>query len=69
MRIGTTVLPAGKAWSTDSGNTGELKLRVRDNKHTDNSGNYTVMIVVVPDELVKAGCQKVDVQGATTPCF
>jgi hypothetical protein len=69
MRIGTTVQPGGKAWFAKVANGGELKLRVRDNKHTDNTGSYQVTIVVIPVDLLLSDCQKLDALGVATPCL
>lgn len=67
MRIGTTVSAAGKAWMADS-QSGELKLRVRDGKYSDNSGAFGVLMIVLPRILLAADCAKLDAQGSETPC-
>lgn len=69
MRIGTSVFPAGKAWIADHpGASGELKFRVRDTKYTDNSGAFTVTVIVVHQETLKTDCQIIDPQGTLAPC-
>jgi hypothetical protein len=70
MRVGTTVSPAGKTWMSGFNNaSGEVKLRVRDNNHTDNRGTYDVILIVIPEDVLKSSeCQKQDTQGAYSDC-
>lgn len=68
MRIGSTVSAAGKTWFADAGQSGELKLRVRDSKHSDNSGAYAVMVIVMPRDMLTSNCAKLDAQGSESPC-
>jgi hypothetical protein len=68
MRIGPDTFPTGKSWAIP-GKTGPIKLRVRDNKHSDNRGAFTVMVVVVPKEAMEpVDCKLLDAAGETQPC-
>jgi hypothetical protein len=71
LRIGTSPGPAGRSWMTDSNSkrpAGELKFRVRDNKHDDNSGEYTVIVFVIPQDMLMSDCQVVGPQGEVAQC-
>jgi len=57
IQVGGVVSRAGKVW-TVSRQTGEVRLRVRDGKHSDNKGAYVVRLLVVPKETLElAECQ------------
>lgn len=69
MRVGRKVtIQAGKAWSY-TGGAGEVKLRVRDNKHDDNSGFFEVKLIVVPASVLAAAeCQQQTTDGNFSLC-
>jgi hypothetical protein len=63
VRVGTTAQPAGKSFAiVDRG--GPVKLRVRDNKYSDNKGEFFASVMVIPrDALGDIDCKQVDANG------
>jgi hypothetical protein len=63
IRVGTKAQPAGKSFSVRD-RSGPVKLRVRDNKHSDNKGEFTATVMVIPRAaLGDIECKQVDANG------
>jgi len=64
VRVGTDEQPAGTSWAI-TGPAGPIKLRVRDNHHEDNKGEYEVDILLIPAAaLGDPDCKLVDANGS-----
>lgn len=65
MNIDGDVGPTGRSWIRAKA-TGSVKLRVYDSKYTDNTGDYTAALLVVPAAAIRQGeCAQVDQSGSS----
>lgn len=48
MMVGPTTVPAGKSWVAVVDKPGRIMLRVRDNKHSDNKGEFVAAVMMIP---------------------
>ena len=67
LNIDGTISSPGKKWVSGHA-SGTVRLRVYDTDYSDNSGAYSVTLVVVPEAAFKGSdCARVDASGVT-PC-